>query len=165
MRNFLVAFFILLFFAVAQAEEQLILTATNDQDAKVDTLYLRLDSKGQATHLVHRASGVKERVYTSSTIEKGVVLKRKSDRDLIVLSTKDFKPKAGGAFVLRYLYTGLPPQEYRSEVFQIENKNGSWAVYQGKVDKPISAILFRANTVTAFGLTKAVGIKDIQIKR
>ena len=162
MQRLFIVFSILFCFGFASAEEQLLLTATNDQDSNVDKLILRLDKMGQPTHLIHRQSGKAEKSYSPGTLSKGVVLRRQSGKDLLKLTSMKFDPAKGASVVLDYLYSGIPPAEYKASNFALKREKGKWALYEPSGKKPLKRLHFVANTATVLGFQQAVGIREVK---
>lgn len=163
MKQFLVSLLVLALVGVAAAEDQLLLTATNDQDQNVDKLLLRLNKKGEPTHLVHRRTGKDTSAYTPVELSKGVVLRRQMGKDLLLLKTTQFNPSNGAAVVMNYLYSGLPPEQYKNLRFDLKRRNGKWFLFKDGAKKPLRKLHFMANMGTVFGIPQAVGIRQIKL--
>lgn len=145
------------------AKEQLLMTATNDQDKKIDKLSLKFDSEGVPTHLLHSRTGEKTTSYTAESLTEGVVLKRKSGKDLLLLKVLSFDAKKGGAMELKYLYRGVPSMEYRSLKLALKKHKEKWSVHTKDVRDPVKSLVFQANMATLFGRQTAVGIASIKV--
>lgn len=164
MRCFLLCLFLCLVHTTL-AEDQLLLEATNDRDTHVDRLFLRVDEGGCPTHLLHRQSGKAEKIYATKRLEKGVVLRHESGNDVLTLKTLRFDPEKGAAVILRYLYSGIPPAEYRSVKLVMKRKGGIWSLFQEQTAKPLRAIHFQTNIASVFGIQKSIGIRAIRLLR
>ena len=147
------------------AKEQLLLSASNDIDSGEDQLVVLLDSKDRPTELIHRQTGKPERSYSPAQLKQGVVLRKQSGKDLLVLKATDFDPDSGAKIEIRYLYSGLPPATFKSLNLELSKRKKRWVVTQGKSSKPVKSLRFFANIATAFGFEKAIGIKSITVKR
>lgn len=156
---------LLLLTASSWAEDQILVKATNDKDAVKDKLLLRLDSSGDLSRLVHKASKKKVKIFTPEDLKSGAVLRKESGRDLILLKIRNFDPKRGASVTLSYLYSGIPPSEYREITMALRKKDGRWSLYDGKSKKPVKALRFLTNYAGVFGYVQPVGIKEIQIVR
>lgn len=164
MRYSLIGLLLILCLGSVLADEQLLLTATNDLDTGVDKLWLRLDTQGEPTHLLHRQEGKSEKTYTPSALEKGVVLRRQSGKDLLVLRTESFEASKGATIVITYLYNGIPPAAHRSMKLQLRRVKDKWRVFKDGSDESVGSMRFLANLASVFGFQQAVGIREIQLK-
>jgi hypothetical protein len=162
MRRLLPILLCLLLQAV-QADEQLLLRATNDQDSKVDQLFLRLDGAGHPTHLLHRKTGKAEKVYTTGLLAQGVVLRMQSGQEILTLKAIKLDPDKGAAVVLTYLYSAIPPAEYRSVTLLLRKEGTTWSLFRENADKPLKALHFQTNLATALGFQKPIGIRTIKL--
>lgn len=161
MRKLLLLLMILTQFAVAK--EQKLLTAANDHDQKVDTLALELDDSNKPIHLVHRRTGDPEMSYSPKELAGGVVLKRKSGKELLILTILKFDPEKGGDFTLKYLYNGVPPVEYRSVSFSLKKDDGRWSVFSSSGERPVKSLFFQSNIASIFGVPTPVGIRAVKV--
>lgn len=161
MRKLLLLLIILTQFAVAK--EQKLLTAANDHDQKVDTLALEVDDSNRPLHLLHRRTGDPEMVYSPEELAGGVVLKRKSGKELLILTILRFDPEKGGEFNLKYLYNGVPPEEYRSLSFSLKRDEGRWSVFSASGAKPVKSLYFQSNIASIFGVPTPVGIRAVKV--
>lgn len=159
----LIALLILLVAGTGLAEEQLLMKAANDQDSKVDSLLLRLDEKGRPTHLLHRRSKGRESIYTPQNLAQGVVLRKQSGYDLLVLRTLKFDPESGAKIELRYLYSGVPPQEYRTLTLSLKKSGKLWSLFKSGESNPIKSLMFQANLASIFGVMQPVGIRAVKV--
>ncbi len=147
---------------LALAKEQELITATNDQDTQLEKLSLELNEKGQPVRLVHyRGSGGISR-YDSKQLAKGVVLRRQSGKDAVKLNSVRFDPASGGLFRIHYLYSGVPPEEYRSLTLSLKREGATWALYAGKDDRPVRELNLLVNRKSLMGYKKVVGIREIK---
>jgi len=157
----LLAFFFL--FSPALSDEQYLLKATSDMDSRVDNLLLQVDSAGRPTHLLHRKKGKPEKVYEVSRLTKGVVLRAQSGKDVLVLRTTGFDPDRGATVFLQYLYSGVPPAEYRSVKLELKKKGHTWSLFSNNGDKPLKAIHFQTNLAQVLGYQKVIGIRSVKL--
>lgn len=157
---------ILLFLIIpALAEEQTLVLATSDKDKRVEKLCLKLDDTGEPTHLVQHMAKGGERSFTASQLAGGVVLRKESGRDVIKLSSLRFDPKRGGLFQIRYLYNGIPPEQYETVTLRLKREGEKWGLYFGKNKDPIKGLHFVSNFKSVFGLKKRIGILSVNLKR
>ena len=157
---------LLLLTLASWAGEYEILTATSDQDTKVDRLLLVLDERQRATHLIHRRQNSDDRRYTEAQLRNGVALKEQAGKKVIELSTVKFKPERGGKILVRYLVNGLPPASYASKTLKVERKGKTgWGVFDGRDSRPIKTIHFLVNKLAVFGVEQVVGIRKIRLIR
>lgn len=164
MKSLLRLWLFLFLIAAVSAEEQTLLTATNDKDSRTEELVLRLDDAGRLDRLIHRLDA-KDKLYTVADLEAGAVLRRQSGNDVLFLTIEDFEPLKGALVRIKYLYNGIPPAEYRQLTFELRKKGGLWGLFQAQNVKPITALRFLTNYATIFGFVQPVGIKDVQIIR
>ena len=151
--------------AGALAEDVFLLSTTNDQDSRVESLLLRLDSEGQPSFLVQRREGKTDRLYTTTDLQNGIVLRKTSGSEVLRLKTQKWHPSRGGVVTLDYLYSVVPPAVRRSLSFQLVRKQKEWLLYTEDNKNPIKSIHFVANVTTIFGYSKALGIEKIELTR
>lgn len=147
---------------LASAKEQELVTATNDQDSKLEKLSLELNERGQPVRLVHYRGGGGVARYDSKQLAMGVVLRRQAGRDAVKLNSVRFDPATGGVFQIHYLYSGVPPEEYRSLTLSLKKEGKSWALYLSQDDRPIKELSLLVNRKSLMGYSKVVGIREIK---
>lgn len=146
----------------AQAQEQAILTATNDDNRDVEELVLRLDPEARPTHLLVRNSRKRDTLYPAAQIERGVVLKRQSGRDIVTLRAHRFQPDSGADLTLLYLVSGIPPEQFEREQLTLKRADRVWRVFRSQDPRPLKGVHFLTNRVTILGAVHAVGIRAIR---
>ena len=146
------------------AKDQFLVKATNDQDKSVDELSLRVDKNGRLTHLLHIPSGRAQLVYSPGQLKNGVVLRRKSGRDLVTLKMQQFSPEKGAKVLLTYLYSAVPMESYRSLTLELtQDKDGGWCLKDSKGTK-IGSMHIKANMASVMGYRQAVGIQALELR-
>lgn len=138
--------------------------ATNDQDASVDELSLRLDGKGRLTHLLHIPSGREQIAYSPNELQKGVVLRKKSGRDLVVLKMLKFSPERGATVLLTYLYSAVPMESHRSLSLKLVHDKNEWVLKDSDGNR-IASMYIKANIATVLGYRQPVGIEKLVLKK
>lgn len=152
----------LLLVGIASAKEQFLIKATNDQDSTVDELALKLDERGRLTHLLHTRSNGKTYSYAPPALAKGVVLRRKSGRDLITLKTTQFSPDKGADVVLTYLYSAVPTEQRRALKLKLVRDKEKWTLASPS-GKAIQSLYIKANVASVMGFTQAIGIAELKL--
>jgi hypothetical protein len=160
---YLILVCILFCVAPTWGEDQFLVRATNDQDSSVDNLSLRLDGQGRLTHLLHIPSGRSEIAYKPAELKRGVVLREKSGRELIVLKMQQFSPERGATVVLTYLYRAVPMESYRTLKLKLVHDNGEWALRDSKGGK-VASMHIKANIASVLGYSQPVGIQKLVLK-
>lgn len=146
------------------AEDQFLLRATNDQDSSVDELSLRLDPRGRLTHLLHIPSGRSQIAYSPVELERGVVLREKSGRDLVVLKMLKFSPERGATVLLNYLYSAVPIESRRSLELGLVREGDDWVLKDSNGDS-VASMHIKANIATVLGYRQPVGIERLILKK
>lgn len=165
MRSFLLVLTSFFLFALpVQAEDQFLIRATNDQDSTVDELSLRMDGKGRLTHLLHVPSGREQLSYSPDELKRGVVLRKKSGRDLIVLKMQKFSPERGATVLLSYLYSAVPTETRRSVDLSLVREGKDW-VLKDSAGKTLVSMHIEANIATVLGYRQPVGIAKLVFER
>lgn len=161
---------IIVFFALltllggaASAKDQFLIRATNDQDTKVEELAIRVDKSGRLSHLLHSSSGRTQAAYTAQQLKNGVVLKKKSGRDLVSLKMQRFSPEKGASVVLTYLYSAVPMDSYQSIKLDLVKDKGEWVLKDSK-GRRLSSLHIRANMANVLGYRQAVGIRQLELQ-
>lgn len=147
----------------AVAKDQFLVKATNDQDKSVDELSLRIDKNGKLTHLLHVPSGRAQIAYSPNQLKTGVVLRRKSGRDLVVLKMQQFSPDKGAKVLLTYLYSAVPMESYRSLTLELAHDKDGWFLKDSK-GKRVGSMHIKANMANVLGYRQAVGIQTLELK-
>ena len=147
----------------ALAKDQFLVKATNDQDKSVDELSLRVDKSGRLTHLLHIPSGKAQIAYSPDQLKSGVVLRRKSGRDLVTLKMQQFSPEKGAKVLLTYLYSAVPMESYRSLTLELAQDKTGWCLKDSKGNK-IGSMHIKANMASVMGYRQAVGIQALELR-
>lgn len=147
----------------ALAKDQFLIKATNDQDKSVDQLSLRIDKSGRLTHLLHIPSGRAQIAYSPGQLKRGVVLRQKSGRNLVILKMQQFLPDKGAKVLLTYLYSAVPMERYRTLTLEIAQGKDGWCLKDSKGDK-VGSMHIKANMASVLGYRQAVGIQALELR-
>lgn len=138
---------------------------TSDKDDVVETFSIEVDEEGEVTRLWQRVEGKPDRTYTLPQLQKGVVLRQEEGRDAVRFRALRVDPRQGGSFRIDYLYSGVPPQEYRSMDLELGKPDGEWKLFSGKDTRPVTGIHFLTNVASFLGVKKIIGIRAVQVQR
>lgn len=151
--------------AVATAKEVVLVKTSSDKDDVVETFSVELDEQGRLNRLWQRVVGRPDRSYTLAQLEKGVVLRQEAGHDAVRFRSLKLDPKQGGHFRMEYLYSGVPPEEYRTMDLELRYEEGDWHLFSGKDARPVTGLHFLTNVTSFLGMKKIVGIRAVQVKR
>lgn len=145
----------------AMAKDQLIVTATNQEDSEVTKLYLGLDQDNDIKDFkVKGFRGNKEaRSSTFKTDDgrSGILLAEMKGREIVKLFSNNFSDHQGGNIEVEYLTNGITGRRERQE-FDLMRNGDQWALYfQGR---PVSKLKFLSNRKAFVG---TIGVKEIQV--
>jgi hypothetical protein len=86
-----------------------------------------------------------------------VVLEKRSDRDVVKLSTESFCAHNGGFTKISFLYSGITGK-WKSEELEFARAGQNWEVLSE--GRPITKMHFLMNNL----MRKTIGIKEMQVK-
>ncbi len=147
------------------AREQELLQTSNDKDSVVETFSLETDGSGQLSRLWQRVASKPDRSYTLEQLQGGVVLRKEDGRDAIRFRALQVDPKQGGSFRMEYLYSGIPPEEYKTMDLELRKQEGGWNLFTPRDKRPVKSLHFLTNVTTFLGMKKIIGIRAVQVKR
>ncbi len=149
----------------AGAEEQHLVSTSSDKDARVETFAVELDRSGRLSKLWHREPAKADRSYTLEQLRQGVVLKLEEGEEAVRFRATEVDAERGGTFRMDYLFSGVPPRQYKSMAFDLRKHDGVWRLFSGSDKRPIKGLHFLTNVATFLGLKKIVGIRAVEFQR
>lgn len=113
--------------------EQRFLTTTIQGEKRVIELILVLNESLDITAIkmddVRNNSVFETSVYSTTNVEKGIVIFAAKGRDILKLLSSNFTPAYGGLIVMDYLYNGVTKTR-RSIEFDLIRAGDKWSVMQ-----------------------------------
>lgn len=115
----------------------------------------------QGLHVIDKDGSSK--VYQPANLPQGVVLQKRSGRNVLTISSQDFNLETGGTLNLRYLYAaGAFSDSYRDfGITMSKNSDGRWQLFTLNADgtfTPFAKMKLLVNTRAFIGV---VGIRKI----
>lgn len=162
-RGFLLVFLFLTLGSVAK--EQALLTTSSDKDDRVASFAVDVDDKGALTRLWQRETSSPARAYSLAQLKEGVVLKMESGKEVVRFQAIKVDPKKGGSFRLDYLYSGVPPEEYKSLFLELKRQDGKWKLFTKSDKRALTSLRFKTNVTSFMGIKKIIGIRSIEFSR
>lgn len=164
--NFLrAACLIFLLGAVALAKEFPLVTTSSDKDERIETFAVEVDDSGKLTRLWQRTALKADRSYTLEQLKKGAVLRQEAGKEAIRFFSVKLDPRQGGTVRMDYLYSGLPPEQYKSVELELRKHDSEWSLFTKGDERSIKRLHFLTNVSSFLGMKKIIGIRAVQFRR
>jgi hypothetical protein len=161
--KFLVTAMLVFSLNVTFAATQKLVSISNEEDAVITKLNLRVDSEGDITHMVlamvkRDGTRVKDDiVYKAQTAADGIVLYEMDGYEVVRLKSDNFSAHQGGNIEIDILKSGLTGARNIVE-FDVARDADDWNLYSR--GKKVNGLHLKSNKI----LGKTVGIKSVVIK-
>jgi hypothetical protein len=140
---------------------QLLCTVATDAFPEKTTIRILLNENGDANGLLVEGPNETDH-FTINQLKTGATIVSVDGRSVVAIIANDLDVKSGGKLIIKYLYNGIPPVEYKGREFEVIRNGQDWSLSTNdKSGRRIFNLMY-FQTNTFFG--KTIGIEKLSVK-